>query len=320
LHHTVGRAYPARRLPPLKASRCSGTKTRFSLQGNLIILATALLWSTGGVLIKFIPWGSLSITSLRGLISVSALLLLRGLRRARGKAKPVRFSRYNLAAGTAMFATSVLFLAANKLTTAANAIVLQYIAPILILLYTSLVQKRRPTKAEILLTILVFLGCVLAFSDKLGGNSLLGDSLAVASGFSFAAMILLSQKEETQADDAQIIGCGMCFLFCLPFLLTDSALVFTPASAGAVLALGVLQYTLPSILFAKGVKMTHPLAASIILTVEPIMSPVWVFLFLGELPGPMAILGFVLVIAAVTLQSLIPLLRKPRPGDIQPIA
>ncbi len=295
-------------------------KTRPEIQGNLIILATALLWSTAGVLIKSIPWGSLSILSLRGLITVSVLLALRVWKIRRGKARPVRFTRYNVGAGVAMFATSALFLAANKLTTAANAIVLQYIAPILILLFTALVQKRRPSKAEILLTVLVFLGCVLAFSDKLGGNGLLGDTLAILAGFCFAALILLSQNKNTQAEDGQIIGCGASFLFGLPFLLTDPAVTFAPDAAAAMLALGLLQYALPSILFAKGVKLTRPVSASIILTVEPIMSPVWVFLFLGELPGTLAILGFVLVISAVTLQSLLPLLRKPKPGDVEPIA
>lgn len=296
-------------------------RKRLGIEGNLIMLATALLWSTGGVLIKFIPWGTLSIASLRGLISVTILLLLRLFRRRGGKAAPLRFSRYNVAAGTAMFTTSALFLAANKLTTAANAIVLQYIAPILILLYTALVQKRKPTRAEILLTVLVFLGCALAFSDKLGGGgtNLLGDTLALLSGITFAALILLSQHRETQAEDGQIIGCGMSFVLCLPFLLTDKSVTFVPVNVGAMLALGVLQYSLPSILFARGVKMTNPVAASVILTVEPIMNPIWVFLFLGELPGARAMIGFVLVISAVTLQSLIPILRKPKPGYVEPI-
>lgn len=293
-------------------------KNGIAIKGNLIILITALLWSTGGVLIKFIPWGALSIASLRGLISVVILLALRRLRQGKGEKTPVRLTKYNLAAGAAMFLTSVFFLAANKLTTAANAIVLQYIAPILILLYTSLVQKRKPTKAEILLTILVFFGCVLAFSDKMDRTSTLGDCVAILSGVCFATLILLSRKEETQAEDGQIIGCAMGFLFGLPFLLTDQSVTYDPASIGAMLALGVLQYSLAAYLFAIGIKLTHPVAASIILTVEPIANPIWVFLFLGELPGTRAIIGFVLVISAVTLQSLIPLLIKPRPGDVQP--
>ena len=155
------------------------------------------------------------------------------------------------------------------------------------------------------------------FRTSWAASGTLGDFLAVLSGFPLP-LILISQKKETQAEDGQIIGCGMSFLFCLPFLLTDHTIAFVPENIGAMLALGILQYSLPSFLFAKGVKMTQPVAASIILTAEPIMSPVWVFLFLGELPGTLAIIGFVLVISAVTLQSLIPLLRKPKPGYVEP--
>lgn len=286
------------------------------LAGNLIMLATALLWSTAGLLIKYIPWSSFSIASIRGLISGLTLLGLRRLGRGAGEKAPLRFSRYNVAAGVAMFLTSTLFLAANKLTTAANAIVLQYIAPILILLYTVIVEKRKPGRVEVLLTVAVFTGCVLAFSDKLGGSGTLGDILALLSGVTFAALILISRKEETQAQDGQIIGCFLSFLCCLPFLFSDTKLVFTLESVGAMLFLGLFQYSLANFLFAKGVKMTEPVAASIILVVEPIMNPVWVFLALGEAPGPMAIAGALLVIAAVTLHSLLPFLKKPKPGDV----
>ncbi len=291
-------------------------KKHSTLAGNLTILSTALLWSTAGILIKYIPWSSFSIASIRGLISALALLGLRRLGRKEGGYTPLRFTKHNIAAGVAMFLTSTLFLAANKLTTAANAIVLQYIAPILILLYTAIVQKRKPSGVEITLTVVVFLGCVLAFSDKLGGSGTLGDVLALLSGVTFAALIIISRKEETQAQDGQIIGCFMSFLCCLPFLFTDDKLVFTLQSVGAMLFLGLFQYSLANFLFARGVKMTEPVAASIILTVEPIMNPVWVFLAYGEAPGPLALAGFVLVIAAVTLYSLLPFIKRPKPGDV----
>ncbi len=296
-------------------------KKQSYLPGNLIILTTALLWSTAGVCVKFLPWSSFSIASIRGLISTLALLALRQLRRKNGSYAPVRFTRHNIAAGVAMFLTSTLFLASNKLTTAANAIVLQYIAPILILLYTAIVQKRKPSVVEILLTAVVFLGCVLAFSDKMGGNGTLGDILALLSGVTFAALILISRMEKTQAEDGQIIGCGLSFICCLPFMLTDKRLVITFESVGAMLFLGLFQYSLANFLFAKGVKMTEPTAASIILTMEPIMSPVWVLLAFGEAPGTRALSGFVLVIAAVTMHSLLPfMMRKKRPGDVQSTA
>ncbi len=296
-------------------------KKQSSLPGQLMILASALLWSTAGILVKLIPWGGFSIASIRGLICTLFLLALRQLRRRRGQYAPVRFSRHNIAAGVAMFLTGALFMASNKLTTAANAIVLQYIAPILILLYTTVVQKRRPTAVEIALTAVVFVGCVLAFCDKLGGSGTLGDVLAIISGFTFAALILINGMEKTQPEDGQIIGCGLSFICCLPFVFTDSHFIITWESVGAMLALGLVQYSLANILFGKGIKKTEPTAASVILTMEPIMNPVWVFLMLGEAPGPLALTGFVLVVAAVTLQSLIPnLRRRKRPGDVQSAA
>lgn len=287
-------------------------KKQSGLGGKLLILTTALLWSTAGVLVKYIPWSSYAISSVRGLIAMLALL---GLRKMGGKTGRVRFTRHNVAAGAATFLTSTLFLTANKLTTAANAIVLQYIAPILILLYTVVVEKRRPSAAEVLLTGTVFLGCVLAFSDKLGGSASLGDGLALLSGVTFAALILISRSEKTQAEDGQIIGCGLSFLCCLPFWLLDGTFSLNPQSAAAMLFLGLVQYSLANFLFAKGVKRTEPTATAIILTVEPIMNPVWVFFVLGERPGARALAGFVLVIAAVTLYSLLPLMKQR--GDVK---
>jgi drug/metabolite transporter (DMT)-like permease len=294
-------------------------KKQVSIRGHLQILSAALLWSTAGILVKLLPWGSLSICSLRGLLGAASLIVLRRIQHASGKGYiPFRMTKYNIASGLAMFMTSTLFMAANKLTTAANAIVLQYIAPILILIYTAVSEKRRPTLTEILLAGTVFLGCVLAFSDKLTGSGTLGNILALVSGFTFAAMILINRYEKVRPEDGQIIGCSMSFLLFMPLLFTDKSLIFTPKSIGAMLILGLFQYALANLLFAFGIKKTEPTAASILLTMEPIMSPVWVYLLLGEAPGLQALLGFVLVIAAVTFQSLLPLLRQRyRPGDVK---
>lgn len=286
-------------------------KKQSSLLGSFQMLSAALLWSTAGICVKIIPWGSFTIACIRGLICAAVLLLMRYFRRRSGRGcGPLRFSRQNLLAGAALFSTSLLFMLANKLTTAANAIVLQYITPILILLYTILVEKKRPSAFDILLTLTVFLGCVLAFSDQLSGDGVLGNILALISGFTFAALILINRREGTQPQDGQIIGCGMTFLCCLPFVFTDRSFVITPVSLGAMLFLGLFQYSLGNILFAWGVKKTEPTAASIILTMEPIMSPVWVFLVQGEAPGINGILGLALVVFAVAAHAAGPYLRK----------
>ncbi len=297
-------------------------KKQTSLSGHLLILSAALLWSTAGILIKLLPWESVSIACIRGLIGVIFLTLLRFAQRITGKGYiPFRMTRHNIASGVAMFLTSLLFLEANKRTTAANAIVLQYIAPILVLIYTAISEKRRPTALEFLLTSIVFAGCVLAFSDQLTSDGMLGNIIALLSGFAFAALILINRMEKTRPEDGQIIGCGLSFLLCLPFMLTDAKLVLTPESVGVMLLLGIFQYSTANLLFAKGIKKTEPTAASIILTMEPIMSPVWVFAALGEAPGIRALIGFLMVITAITLQSLIPFLRRrPKPGNVETTA
>lgn len=280
--------------------------------GQALILVTALLWSTAGIFVKLLPWGPLSIACVRGLISAATLLVLRCIP-APGNPKPKlpRLSLYNLLCGAAMFSTSLLFVAANKMTTAANAIVLQYIAPIVVLLYGVVIEKKRPTRLEILLTLVVFGGCALAFADQLGGN-ILGDVLALLSGFTFAAQILLSRNPKTSPEDAQLFGCCMSFALLFPFLWGDPQFRLTRDAIGVVVLLGVFQYGLASFFFAKGIRRTEPLSASIILTIEPIFSPVWVFAILGELPSLTALLGFLCVIGAVTVYSLLPFLRSRR--------
>ena len=294
-------------------------KKQATLTGHFMILSAAILWSTAGILIKLLPWGSFSISCLRGLISAAFLIALRNVQRIGGKGYvPFRMTKHNIASGVAMFLTSLLFLAANKLTTAANAIVLQYIAPILILIYTAVSEKRWPTPMEFVLTSIVFAGCVLAFSDQLTSDGMLGNIIALLSGFAFAALVLINRQEKTRPEDGQIIGCGLSFVLCFPFLLADQNLSLKPESIGVMILLGIFQYSIANLLFAKGIKKTEPTAASIILMMEPIMSPVWVFLVLGEAPGVRALIGFLMVITAVTLQSLIPFFRRrPKPGDVQ---
>ena len=279
--------------------------------GSLQILATALLWSTSGMCVKLLPWGPLSIGCARGLLSAAFLLALRLIpRRKGGRAAPLRLTWHTLAAAATMAATSMLYVSAVKLTTAANAIVLQYIAPILVLFYTVAVEKRRPTVSEVLLTLVVFGGCALAFADQLQAGGTLGNVLALCSGLTFAAQVLLVRSPKTNAMDAMLIGCVFSFLVQLPFLLADASFVLTPTALGIIIFLGICQYGLANVCFAAGMQRTEPLAASLILTMEPIFVPVWVFLFLGEAPGALAVAGFVCVIGGVTLYSLLPLVRR----------
>ncbi len=286
----------------------------FHLPGKVYVLLTALLWSTAGICVKLLPWSAFSIACIRGLLCG---LLLLALRLNKRPAEPLRFTRNNLIAGLCMFLTSSLYVMAIKLTTAANAIVLQYIAPIVVLFYTILVDRKHPSKAEILITLVVFAGCVLTFSSRLEFGGMVGNFLALLSGFALAGQILINRKPDTVQQDGLIIGCGMSFLAFLPFLLTDANFLITPATAGIGLFLGLVQYGLANLCFAKGIRTTDAISTSLLFTIEPILTPVWVFLSIGEAPAGTAVIGFLCVISAVTVHNIYPILTQRKNKAVQ---
>ena len=289
------------------------SKTRF---GTAFILAAALLWSTAGVCVKFIPWSGYSISCFRsicGAILFCVYMLCSGEHRIH-----LHFTKWNIAGALAMFLTGITYMNAIKLTTAANAIVLQYTAPVIIIFYEMLVEHKKPSKLDLITVFCVFVGCVLAFSDQLEGGGLLGNILALCSGFTFAGLMVINRKPQTDAMESQLLGNLFSAVFLLPFLLTDKAVVFDQAAWTSLvipvaLFLGFFQYGSAHLCFGFGIKRTEPVSASIIATLEPICSPLWVFLILGEQPGTMALIGFVIVIASTAVYNV--LLNKKTPAE-----
>jgi drug/metabolite transporter (DMT)-like permease len=225
-------------------------------------------------------------------------------------AVPLKLNRYNILAGLSMFVTSGLYVMAIKLTTAANAIVLQYIAPIIVLLYNILMKQRKPTRMDIILTAVVFGGCVLTFSGQLERGGTLGNILALLSGFAFAGQILVNNKPQTNQQDGLLIGCSLSFIVFLPFIFMDSGFTLTPLNIIAGLFLGIVQYGIANLCFARGIRTTDSVTASLLLTIEPVLAPVWVMLTIGEIQAGTAIAGFIFVIAAVTVHNVYPLMQR----------
>ena len=209
-----------------------------------------------------------------------------------------------------MFLTGVLYMSAIKLTTAANAIVLQYTAPVIIILYEMLVEHKKPSKLDLITVAMVFVGCVLAFSDQLEGGGMLGNILALASGFTFAGLMVINRKPQTDAMESQLLGNLFSVVFLMPLLLTDKSVVINADAwrtlvIPVALFLGFCEYGSAHICFGIGIKRTEPVTASIIATLEPICSPLWVFLILGEQPGTPALIGFAIVIAVTAVYNVL---------------
>jgi len=267
------------------------------LQGRLLVIITALLWGLAGVCVKSIPWGTMSIAAGRCIIAVILLGLYR-------KSFKVVFNKNTFFPALAMSLTGVLYMTAIKMTTAASAIVLQYIAPILVFLYAVIFQKQKTNIKQILIVLMVFVGCGLSFLGDLDFTKIMGNVLAILSGFAFAWQIIQFADEKTNSFDCSYLANLMTFIVCLPFALFDDKLVFTSQSIFWILILGVFQYGLANILYSKACKMVDKVECSLLLTFEPIFDPIPVALITGERMSTMGFIGFIIVITGIVLYTL----------------
>lgn len=272
-----------------------------SKKGPLIIALTAVLWSFGGVLIKLVQWDAMTIAGLRAL--PAAIVLAVYMRRIR-----ITFTPGVILGALCMSATTILFVYANKLTTAANAIMLQYTAPVFVILMGAILFRRKPKALDIAAVGVVFCGIALMCAGKQEGTAVLGNILAVLSGVSFAGVFLFSERPDAIPEQSSFLSMLINFVVALPFIVRG--VTWDPVSCGAVLLLGVFQIGLAYVLFSIGIRITAPLAASLIATIEPILNPVWVLLVRHEVPGPLAIAGGLLVVAAVVAYNVIQIRQK----------
>ncbi len=261
----------------------------------LFLILTATLWSTGGVMIKAISWGPVAILGGRSIFS--SIMLLIYLRRF-----PIHWTRWKVVAAVAHIFTAFLFVTATKLTTAANAIFLQYTAPIYIILLGAWFLKERPTRNDWSSMLIIFVGMALFFGDKLSLNGLEGNILAVLSGLSMAVMnvSLRAQKDGTPAESI-LMAHLFTAIIGFPYVLKES---WTVTNWLIILYLGIFQIGLSFLFFTSAIKHVPAIEATLISTLEPVLNPVWVFLFIGEAPGRLALLGGVIVLAGVALNAI----------------
>ena len=263
-----------------------------SRRGALFVFAAALLYSIGGLCIKVIPWNGMSINGGRTAI---ALLVIGGYLIATRHL--LRFNRWVLLGALAVFGTNALFSVANKLTTAANAIVLQYTAPIFVILLSALFFRERPGKLDLLACAAVFGGVLCFFLDSLSGGSLAGDCLALISGVSYAVVFMLNDLPDSDPLSSVFFGHLVSAVVGLPFILRETE--FGPVTLCSLLVLGVFQVGLAFIFLTAGLRTTPAVTASLISGIEPVLNPILVALFYGERAGGLALVGAAVVIVAV---------------------
>ncbi len=249
------------------------------------------------MLIKYVPWTPLAVASGRGLVAAAFLACM---------IRPLRFtwSPIQLSAAVAYAACTITFVAATKLTTAANAILLQYTAPIYVAFLGAWLLKERARPIDWLTIAIALGGMGLFFADELEATSALGNGIAIASGVCFAAMtVLLRKQKDGSPVESIILGNLLAGLIGLPWLLASPA----PSPLGwvAFAALGVVQLGVSYLLYSYAIRHVSAMEAVLIPVVEPILNPVWALLVLGETPGPWAIAGGAIVLAAVTVRAVV---------------
>ena len=261
-------------------------------KGTLCVVLAALLYSIGGLCIKIIPWSGMAINGGRTAIALPVIGLYLWANR-----HPLRCNRWILLGAVSVFGCNTLFSVANKLTTAANAIVLQFTAPIFVIVFSMVFFHQRPLKLDLAACGVVFGGIVFFFLDSLSMGGGAGNVLALLSGVAYSGVFLMNQLPDADAISSVFWGDVLSALTGLPFLLAETDFSWIPLTSLTVL--GVFQVAVAYILLTIGLKTTPPVTASLVSGLEPVLNPILVAVFYGETMGRFALLGAAIVIGSV---------------------
>ena len=284
-------------IPPADPGR---TKDAERTRAIAAMAACALLWSTAGLFIKIISWNPLAIAGVRSL--VGGIFILAYLRRPR-----FTWSRTQIAAAVCYAATMIGFVAANKLTTAANAILLQYTAPLFAAILGWIFLGEKASWVDWVTIAVVLGGMALFFMDKLSAGGLAGNLIAVASGLFFAgSMVFLRKQKDGSPLESLLLSHAITFVVSLPFLWNGWPSLAGWAGLGF---LGIFQIGITAVLLSYSVKHISALQSLLTSVIEPLFNPLWVFLLLREVPGPFAIVGGAVILVTVTARSVLSILR-----------
>ena len=275
-------------------------------KGAIYMLLCALCWSFSGLCVKVIPWNAYAVIGVRCMFAMVATFLL-------SKDRKIKLTFPVIRAAIGVLMTAVTYIIAIKLTTAANAIVLQYTAPILILIYQILFQGKKPTRLDIVAVSVILIGIVIFFIEGLSAGNFLGNMVALSSAVFFAGVFLCNAHPKAKPSQSNLLSQIMGTLIFLPFVISQATP--DPVAWGAAVVLGVVTLGLAYVFFAKGSALISPLAGSLITCIEPILSPLWVGLAVGEIPTPLAFLGMAIVLIGVAGYNFL-LMRKAQAQEI----
>lgn len=267
-------------------------------KGILYVFLAAVLFSTGGLFVKLVPWSPLAINGMRNLIAgVVFGIYLKWTHHKLVINKAVLFG------AVCMAGTTTLYCLANKLTTAANAIVLQFTAPVFVIFLMWIFFRERPKRLDVTACLCVFVGVLCCFVDGVSSGNLLGNVVAVLSGVSYAGVFMMNSFPDSDSQSSIFFGQIISALTCSWFVAGETD--FGLAAVGGILVLGVFQVAVAYIFMAKGLEDTPAVTASLTTAVEPILNPLLVAWVYHEVVSPLALVGAVIVVGSIVTYNVV---------------
>ena len=260
------------------------------------MIIASVLWSIGGIFIKLINWNPMAIAGSRS--AIAALVMMVYLKKFKFK-----INKSMLICACSYSLLVILFVSANKLTTSANAILLQFTSPVWVALLSRAILKQKISRIDGITIIFVILGMIMFFIDELEMSYLLGNILAILSGIVMAGMILLfQQQKENSLVEITLLGNVITAIVGIPFYFISSPGM---ESILPLFILGVFQLGIPYLLYVLAIPNVTAIDAVLIPVLEPLLNPLWVFIFAKESPTLFSLLGGGLVLLSVTVRGII---------------
>lgn len=282
-------------------------------KGLVYIAFTAFLWSSSGLFIKILTLNAYQISFYRSIIAAVTLLII-----SFAKHKTVKFEFDKLTVLASSFYAGILifFVVANKLTTSANAIFLQFTAPIYLLFLEPFFLKTKFRRKDLITIIICIIGMALFFMGKLELGNIYGNLIAIAAGICFAMFSLFVKWKKTLGNENTIIsiiyGNLLVGIICFPLVFNEIAISSTQLYV--LLYMGVVQIGISYFIFNIGIKYVSATESMIIGMLEAIFNPIWVFFGVGEVPAPTAVIGGIIIFAAILIHNFLPA-RKEINGE-----
>lgn len=272
-------------------------------KGILLISLTAFLWSTSGLFIKILTLDAFQISFYRCGFAALTVFIIANFRKEKPKFK---FDLISNLCAISYAGVLIFFVIATKLTTAANAIFLQFTAPAYLLFLEPLLLKTKFRLSHLITIVIILSGMSLFFFGKLEVGDVSGNLFAIASGicFAFFSLFLKWKKEkhgEANTINNIIIGNALVAIICLPIIFNNMALDSTQLIS--LIYMGAIQIGISYMIFNEGIKYISATECMIIATLEAAFNPIWVYFGVGEVPSQFSIIGGLVILSAIILNT-----------------